>query len=250
MTISAQRFTGKIALVTGGSRGIGAAIVRRLAQEGAAVAFTYSSAADAAQALAKSIRADGGQALAIKANSKVVQEIEQAVVATVEQFGGLNILVNNAGILAMGTVDDFSVEALDDMYAVNVRATYVAAKAASKFLNQGDRIISIGSVTGQRAVFPGASGYSMTKAAIGGMIRGLALDFAARGITVNNIQPGPTATDMNPADAPYIDHVIGMVPVGRLGSPDEIASLAAYLASDEASFVTGASLTVDGGFLA
>ncbi|WP_460043049.1 SDR family oxidoreductase [Pseudomonas sp. S2_H01] len=250
MTAYAHRFTGKIALVTGGSRGIGAAIVRRLAKEGAAVAFTYSAAADQAQALARDIAAEGGRALAIKADSKVIQDIEQAVVTTVEHFGALNILVNNAGVLGMGTVDEFSVEALDDMYAINVRATYVAAKAASGYLKRGDRIISIGSVSGQRAGFAGASAYSMTKAAIGGMIRGLALDFAARGITVNNIQPGPTATDMNPADAPYIDQVIGLVPLGRLGTPDEIASLAAYLASDEASFVTGASLTADGGFLA
>lgn len=250
MSDSLQRFAGKIALVTGGSRGIGAAIVRRLAQEGAAVAFTYSAASDKAEALVQSIAGQGGRALAIKADSKVIQDIEQAVATTVEHFGTLNILVNNAGILSLGTVDEYSIEALDEMYAVNVRATYVAAKAASKFLDKGDRIISIGSVSGQRVGMPGASAYSMTKAAIGGMIRGLALDFAGRGVTVNNIQPGPTATDMNPADAPYIDHVIGLVPLGRLGTADEIASLAAFLASEEASFVTGASLTVDGGFLA
>lgn len=250
MPISSQRFTGKTALVTGGSRGIGAAIVRRLAQEGAVVAFTYSSAVDKANELVASIQAQGGKALAIKADSKSALDIERAVATTVEQLGALNILVNNAGILGLGSVDDFSVEAFDDMYAVNVRATFVAAKAASKVMNRGDRIITVGSVAGQRSGFPGSSAYSMTKAAIVGMIRGLALDFAPRGITVNNIQPGPTATDMNPPDAPYLDHAISLVPLGRLGTPDEIAGMAAYLASDDASFVTGASLTVDGGYLA
>ena len=250
MSHSSQRFNTKIALVTGGSRGIGAAIVRRLAREGAAVAFTYASASDKADALVREIQAEGGKALAIKADSKLAADLEHAVAQTVAHFGGLNILVNNAGIVGMGMVDDFSVEALDEMYAINVRATYVAAKAASRFLKQGDRIISIGSVCAERAGFPGASAYTMTKAAIVGMIRGLARDFAARGITVNTIQPGPTATDMNPADAPYLEQVIALVPTGRLGSPDEIASMAAYLASAEASFVTGASMTVDGGFLA
>ena len=250
MSTPSQRFTGKTALVTGGSRGIGAAIVRRLAREGAAVAFTYSYAVDKAHALVAQIQAEGGKALAIKADSMIAADIERAINATVEQFGGVNILVNNAGILGLGSVDDFSVEALDNMYAVNVRATYVAAQACSKIMNRGDRIITIGSVAGQRSGFPGSSAYSMTKAAIAGMIRGLALDFAPRGITVNNIQPGPTATDMNPADAPYMDHIIGLVPMGRLANPDEIAGMAAYLASEDASFVTGASLTVDGGYLA
>lgn len=149
-----------------------------------------------------------------------------------------------------GSVDEFSVEALDNMYAVNVRAAYVAIQACSRVMSRGDRIITIGSVAGARTGFPGSSAYSMTKAALVGLVRGLALDFAARGITVNNIQPGPTATDMNPADAPYLDHVIKLVPLGRLGTADEIAGMAAYLASDDASFVTGASLTVDGGYLA
>ncbi|OQR28737.1 oxidoreductase [Pseudomonas sp. Bc-h] len=250
MTVPSQRFTSKTALVTGGSRGIGEAIVRRLAEEGAAVAFTYSASADKANELVASIRDQGGKALAIKADSRAAVDIERAVTTTVEQFGGLNILVNNAGILGLGSVDDFSVEALDEMYAINVRATYIAAKAASKVMNRGDRIITVGSVAGQRSGFPGSSAYSMTKSAITGMIRGLALDFAPRGITVNNIQPGPTATDMNPPDAPYLDHAIALVPLGRLGRADEIASMAAYLASDDASFVTGASLTVDGGYLA
>ncbi|MEZ1316525.1 3-oxoacyl-ACP reductase family protein [Pseudomonas fluorescens] len=250
MSTLTQRLTGRTALVTGGSRGIGAAIVRRLAREGAAVAFTYSSSAEKAQALVASIEGEGGKALAIRANSQFAEDIEHAISFTVQKLGALNILVNNAGILALGTVDDFTVEAFDELYAVNVRATYIAARACSRVMNRGDRIITIGSVSGERSGFPGSSGYSMSKAAMIGLVRGLALDFAARGITVNNIQPGPTATDMNPADAPYLEHVISRVPVGRLGTADEIAGMAAYLASEEASFVTGSSLTVDGGYLA
>lgn len=237
-------------MITGGSRGIGAAIARRLALEGAAVAFTYVASDAQAEALVADIRAHGGKALAIKADSRIAEDIERAVGTAVEHFGALNILVNNAGILGLGSVDEFSVEALDNMYAVNVRAAYVAIQACSRVMSRGDRIITIGSVAGARTGFPGSSAYSMTKAALVGLVRGLALDFAARGITVNNIQPGPTATDMNPADAPYLDHVIKLVPLGRLGTADEIAGMAAYLASDDASFVTGASLTVDGGYLA
>lgn len=237
-------------MITGGSRGIGAAIVRRLALEGAGVAFTYAASDAQAEALVADIRAHGGKALAVKANSRIAEDIERAVGTTVEHFGALNILVNNAGILGLGSVDEFSVKALDNMYAVNVRAAYVAIQACSRVMSRGDRIITIGSVAGARTGFPGSSAYSMTKAALVGLVRGLALDFATRGITVNNIQPGPTATDMNPADAPYLDHVIKLVPLGRLGTADEIAGMAAYLASDDASFVTGASLTVDGGYLA
>lgn len=250
MIITSQRFTARTALVTGGSRGIGAAVVRRLAKEGAAVAFTYSASDTQAQALVCSIQSEGGRALAIKADSKVAEDIQRAVETTVAHFGALNVLVNNAGILGLGSVDDFSVQSLDDMYAVNVRAAYIAAQACSKVMSSGDRIITVGSVAGERSGFPGSSAYSMTKSALIGLVRGLALDFAPRGITVNNIQPGPTATDMNPSDAPYLEHVIGLVPLGRLGTADEIASMAAYLASDDASFVTGASLTVDGGYLA
>ncbi|KQW28451.1 oxidoreductase [Pseudomonas sp. Root401] len=250
MIITSQRFTARIALVTGGSRGIGAAVVRRLAKEGAAVAFTYSASKASAEALVSSIEGEGGRALAIKADSRIAEDIERAVTTTVAHFGALNILVNNAGILALGSVDDFSVEAFDEIYTVNVRAAYIAAKACSKVMNRGDRIITVGSVAGERTGFPGSSAYSMSKSALIGMVRGLALDFAPRGITVNNIQPGPTATDMNPADAPYLEHLVGLVPLGRLGTADEVAGMAAYLASDDASFVTGASLTVDGGYLA
>ena len=250
MTAHTPRFSSKVALVTGGSRGIGEAIVRRLAAEGAAVAFTYASSADKAQALVDQIESAGGKALAIQADSADVVAIEGAVSATVERFGALNILVNNAGILLLGSVDTFSLEDFDRMFAVNVRAAFAPAKASSAFMHSVDRIITFGSVVAQRSGFPGASVYSMTKAAIAGMIRGLAIDFAPRGITVNNVQPGPTSTDMNPADGPHSDLVKSLVPLGRLGTADDIAGMVAYLASEEAAFVTGASLTIDGGYLA
>ncbi|MGY2272387.1 MULTISPECIES: 3-oxoacyl-ACP reductase family protein [Pseudomonas] len=250
MTAQLSRFHSKVALVTGGSRGIGEAIVRRLAAEGAAVALTYSSSSAKADTLVSQIESQGGKALAIQADSADVAAIERAVAHTMEHFGALNILVNNAGILLRGTVDEFSLEDFDRMFAVNVRAAFAAAKASSAVMHRGDRIITVGSVVAQRSGFPGASVYSMTKAAIAGMIRGLAIDFAPRGITVNNVQPGPTSTDMNPADGPHSDLVKSLVPLGRLGTADDIAGMVAYLASEEAAFVTGASLTIDGGYLA
>ncbi|MHC6226139.1 3-oxoacyl-ACP reductase family protein [Pseudomonas sp. X10] len=245
-----NRFQSKVALVTGGSRGIGAAIVRRLAQEGARVAFTYASSDSQAHALVASLAAEGAEALAIKADSGSQEDIENAVAATLKAFGALHILVNNAGRLSVGTLDDFSVEALDELYAINVRAAFIAAKACSRVMEAGARIITIGSVAAQRSAFPGSSGYSMTKAAVAGMIRALAIDLAPRGITVNNIQPGPTATDMTPEDSAVHDLLVNLIPLGRLGKADEVASVAAYLASEESSFVTGASFTVDGGYLA
>jgi 3-oxoacyl-[acyl-carrier protein] reductase len=250
MTTHTPRFSNKIALVTGGSRGIGEAIVRRLAAEGAAVAFTYSSSADKAHTLVSQIENEGGKALAIQADSADVAAIERAVSTTVERFGGLNILVNNAGILQLGSVDEFSLEDFDRMFAVNVRATFAAAKACSAVMQKGDRIITVGSVVANRSAFPGSSVYSMTKSAIAGMIRGLAVDFAPRGITVNNVQPGPVSTDMNPTDGPLHDLIKSLVPLGRLGTADDIAGMVAYVASEEAAFVTGSSLTIDGGYLA
>lgn len=242
--------SGKVALVTGGSRGIGAAIVRRLAKDGAAVAFTYSSAKEKAAALVAEIEGKGGEAIAIKADSADAKAVQDAVTQTVEELGRLDILVNNAGILLMGGIDTFSLEDFDRMIAVNVRPVFVGAQAAGRHMGDGGRIIVIGSIVANRSGFPGSSVYSMTKAAVAVLARGLAIDFAPRGITVNTIQPGPTETDMNPADGPHSEYIKNLVPLKRMGRADEIAAMVAFVASSEASFVTGAALNVDGGYLA
>jgi 3-oxoacyl-[acyl-carrier protein] reductase len=240
---------GRVSLVTGGSRGIGAAIVRRLAQEGA-VAFTYASSEEKAQALVASIAATGGTALAIKADSADSDAIKAAVEQTVAAFGKLDVLVNSAGILHLESIASYSLEQFDRMVAVNIRAVFVAVQAAAAHMQHGGRIVTIGSVTAVRSAFPASSVYSMTKAAIAGLVRGMAIDLAPRGITVNNIQPGPTETDMNPGDGPHADAIKALIPLGRVGQPNEIAAMVAYLSGPEAAFVTGASLTIDGGYTA
>jgi 3-oxoacyl-[acyl-carrier protein] reductase len=244
-----QSLSGKVALVTGGSRGIGAAIVRRLSAEGAAVAFTYSSSEDKAKAIVAEIESEDGRALAIKADSVDPKAVQDAVAATVDRFGGIDILVSNAGILILNTLEDYDLADFDRMFAINVRAVFAGAQAAARHMKQGSRIITIGSVVADRSGFPTSSVYSMTKGAIASMTRGLARDLGPRGITVNNIQPGPTATDMNGAPGAH-ERVKPLMALGRIGEDTEIASLAAYLAGPESSFITGSSLTIDGGYLA
>jgi len=240
----------KTALVTGGARGIGAAIVKRLARDGAAVAFTYVSAPDKAADLAATINAAGGKALAIRADSADAEQLKAAVAQTVAQFGALDILVTNAGILHLAGIEDYALEDFDRMVDVNVRGTFIAIQAAARHMKQGGRIVTIGSIAGIRVAFPTSSVYAMTKAAIAALVRGAAIDLAPRGITVNNVQPGPTETDMNPADGPHAQALHGMIPARRFGKPEEIAGMVAYLAGDEAAFITGASFTVDGGYTA
>ncbi|MDL2405572.1 SDR family oxidoreductase [Rhizobium calliandrae] len=242
-----QSLANKVALVTGGSRSIGAGIVRRLSADGVEVAFTYSSSPDKAEALVRDLDAAGGAAIAIRADSADPDAVRAAIIRTVERFGGLDILVNNAGILIRETVDNYDLADFDRMFAVNVRAVFVAAQAAIKHMNEGGRIITIGSVAAERAGFPGASVYSATKGAVAAMTRGLARDLSPRGITVNTIQPGPTLSGMT-VDAGEI--LKPLLPVGRLGKDTEIAALVTYLCSPEAAFVTGSALTIDGGYLA
>jgi 3-oxoacyl-[acyl-carrier protein] reductase len=241
--------TGKSAIVTGGSRGIGAAVVRRLAADGASVVFTYANSEQHAKTLVAEVKAADGVALAVRADGADPSALKGAVDRTVEAFGRLDILVNNAGILLRGLVDDFSLEDFDRMVAVNIRAVFVAVKAAVPHLKEGGRIITTGSVTADRSAFAGASVYSMTKGALAALTRGLARDLGPRGVTVNVIQPGPTETDMN-SNADVNATLRTLMAVGRMGKDTEIASLVAYLASPEASFITGAAITVDGGYLA
>lgn len=240
--------TGKTALVQGGSRGIGAAIVKRLVEQGAAVAFTFVSSEDKARALQDSITASGGKALAIKADSASEQDIRDAVAKTVETFGGLDILVNNAGVLAIAPLEDFKLEDFDRTLAINVRSVFIATQAAAAHMKEGGRIINIGSTNADRMPFAGGGVYAMSKSALVGLTKGLARDLGPRGITVNNVQPGPVDTDMNPANSDFAETLLGLMAVPRYGKSEEIAAMVAYLAGPEAGYVTGASLTIDGGF--
>jgi 3-oxoacyl-[acyl-carrier protein] reductase len=239
-----MKLKGRVAIVFGGSRGIGAAVALRLAKDGAAVALTYVSAPDKAAETVKAIEAEGGEGLAVRADSADPAAIRVAVAATVDRFGRLDIVVVNAGILRRGAIEVFKLEDLDLMLNTNVRGVFVAIQAASPHLSEGGRVITIGSNTAVRTSFPGASVYSMTKAAVAVMVKGIAIDLAPRGITVNNVQPGPTETDMTAA---HLDMVKPLIPLGRVGQPREVASLVAYLASADSGYMTGASLTIDGG---
>src|SRR5882762_2498799 len=218
-----KSFNGKVALVTGGSRGIGAGIVRRLASDGASVAFTYSNSEEKALQLVREIESLGGKALALKADSAYAEELQSAVIKAIESLGPLDIFVSNAGILMRGTIDTYSLEDFDRMVAINIRAAFIGIQAAARKMKDGGRIIVIGSNTAIRTAFPGASIYSMTKAALTGLVRGAAIDLAPRAITVNNVQPGPTATDMS---APHAELAKTLIPLGRMADVSEIAGLA------------------------
>lgn len=234
----------KAAIVFGGSRGIGAAIVRRLAADGADVAFTYVSAPESARETAAAIEAGGARALAIHADSANSEAIRLAAARAAEHFGRLDIVVVNAGILKLGGVADVSVADLDQMLAVNVRGVFLAIQAGAAHLARGGRIVTIGSNLAARIGGPTVSVYAMTKAAVATMVKGIAIDLAPRGITINNVQPGPIQTDMT---VNHLDAVVPLIPLQRAGSADEIASLVVWLAGAESGYMTGASLTADGG---
>lgn len=241
-------FDGKVALVTGGSRGIGAGIALRLAEDGADVALTYRQNAEQAASVVKQIEALGRRALAIQADGADPTAVRDAVDRTATELGRLDILVNNAAVFLVGAMDDLGTAELEQTIAVNVRAPYIAAQAALRHLGDGGRIISIGSNVGERAVFPGLALYSMSKTALVGLTRGLARELGPRGITVNLVNPGPTDTDANPADGPNAAAIAGFTAVGRYARPADIAATIAHLASPEANYVTGAVVNVDGGF--
>ncbi|MCL6687369.1 3-oxoacyl-ACP reductase FabG [Pseudomonas sp. R3.Fl] len=241
---------GKVAFVQGGSRGIGAAIVQRLARDGAAVAFTYVSSAQKAEDLAATVQAAGGRALAIQADSADADSLTAAIERAAAHFGRLDILVNNAGVLAVAPLDEFTLEDFDRTLAVNVRSVFVATQAAARHMGEGGRIITVGSTNAERMPFAGGGVYAMSKAAVTGLTRGFARDLGPRGITVNNVQPGPVDTDMNPDSGEFAESLKGLMALERYGRAEEIASFVAYLAGPEAAYITGANLLIDGGFAA
>jgi len=242
--------TNRVALVTGGSRGIGAAIAKRLAADGAAVAITYASSADKAEEVVAGIVREGGRAVAIQADSGSPEAVTRAVQRTVAELGSIDILVNNAGIAVLGSVGEIRDEDFERMLDVNVRGVFYATREAVRHMRAGGRIINIGSINSDFVPFAQGSLYSMTKAAIAGFTRGLARDLGPRGITVNNVQPGPVETDMNPADGPFASQVKGFIAVGRYGRGDEIAALVSHIAGPEGAYINGAQLKIDGGFTA
>jgi 3-oxoacyl-[acyl-carrier protein] reductase len=250
LTRNTSNLSNKVALIQGGSRGIGAAIAKRLAAEGAAVVITYISSAEQAADVVLNIESAGGRALAIKADSADAVAVRSAVSRTVEHFGRLDILVNNAGVLAVAPIEEFSLDDFDRTLAINVRSVFVASQEAARHMTDGGRIITIGSTNAERMPFAGGSVYAMSKSAIVGLTRGMARDLGPRGITVNNVQPGPVDTDMNPQNSEFAESLMGLMAVGRYGRAEEIAAFVAYLAGPEAAYVTGASLTIDGGFAA
>jgi 3-oxoacyl-[acyl-carrier protein] reductase len=242
-----SKLSKKVAFVTGGSRGIGAAIAKRLAADGASVAITYAKDANAASSVVKAIEQSGGKAIAIQANATDAQALKNAIDRTVSTFGGLDILVNNAGTAIPKKFEDSTLEELDQVININIRGTFVATLAALKHMNNNGRIINIGSCVGERLMTPGLVPYAATKGAIKMFTQGLSREVGARGITVNNVQPGPIDTDLNPAAGDWAVPQKAATALNRYGTVDEVAALVSFVASPEAAYITGANLTVDGG---
>src|SRR6266478_1914285 len=242
-----QKLAGKVAVVTGGSRGIGAAIAKRLAADGASVAITYAKDASAASAVVKAIELDGGKAIAIQADAADVEAVKGAVEKTVATFGRLDVLVNNAGTAIPKTFDETTLEEMDRVIDINVRGVFIATQAALKHMKSGARVIMIGSAVGERVMVPGLVPYAATKGAVKIFTRGLSRELGSRGITVNNVQPGPIDTELNPATSEWAVPQKAATALDRFGRVDEIAAMVAFVAGPESSYITGANLTVDGG---
>ena len=238
---------GKIALITGGSRGIGAAIAKRLGADGANVAITYSKGADAAAAVVKEIERDGGKAIAIQADATDAEAAKAAVEKTVATFGKLDVLVNNAGTAIPKTFEETTIEEMDRLLNINVRGVFITTQVALKHMKRGGRIVTIGSCLGERVMTPGLVPYSATKGAVKIFSQALSRELGSRGITVNNVQPGPIDTDLNPAAGEWAAPQKANTALDRYGSVDEVAALVAFVAGPESSYITGANLTVDGG---
>jgi len=250
--VNAKPLAGKVALVTGGSRGIGAAIAKELAEQGADVAVSYAASADKAEAVVRELKEKGVRAKTFRADQADAKQVDSLVKSVAKEFGRLDILVNNAGVFAGGAVNDSSADlsALERLFAVNVGGVTAAVRAAVPFLREGGRIITIGSVAGDTTPVPGFADYSATKAAVAGYTRGWARDLGAKGITVNTVQPGPIDTDMAPKDGPVADMLKAGTALGRYGKPEEVAAAVAFLPSPAAAYITGTTLNVDGGFAA
>ena len=242
-----KRLEGKVALVTGGSRGIGAAIAKRLAADGAMVAITYTKGADAAASVVEAIKSSGGKAIALQADATAPDQVKPAIDKTVAALGKLDVFVNNAGTAIPKKFEETTIEELDRVIDINLRGAFVATQAALKHMNEGGRIILIGSCVGERMMTPGLVAYAATKGAIKMFAQGLAREVGDRGITVNNIQPGPIDTDLNPASGDWAVPQKALTALNRYGSVDDVVALVAFVAGPEASYITGASLTVDGG---
>ena len=241
------KLEGKIALITGASRGIGAAIAKRLAADGAKVAITYAKGADAAASVIEKIESAGGKAIAIQADATDAAAVEAAVEKTVATFGRLDILVNNAGTAIPKKFEEATLEELEQLINLNIRGTFIATKSALKRMKNGGRIIMIGSCAGERNMTPGLAAYAATKGAVKMFAQSLSREVGSRGITVNNVQPGPIDTDLNPASGDWAAPQKANTALNRYGSVDEVAALVAFVAGPEASYITGANLTVDGG---
>lgn len=245
--MSAATLAGKRAIVTGGSRGIGAEIVRRLTADGAAVAFTYASSASDAEQLVAEVAGKGGKAVAIQADAADRGQIAAAVEQAVAELGGLDVLVNNAGTAYMAPIDEFPAEEFDRVIGVNIGGVYWAVRSAVAHLGTGARIINIGSINADRVPGPNLSVYALTKGAVSSFTRGLARELGPRGITVNNVQPGPIDTDMNPAEGDFAESLKVVSALGRYGHTSDVAAMVSFLAGPEAGYITGADINVDGG---
>jgi 3-oxoacyl-[acyl-carrier protein] reductase len=239
---------GKVALVTGGARGIGAAVALRLAEEGADVAFTFQHNQQSADEVVDRIKAVGGRALAVQADSADPAAVVAAVDRVSGELGRLDILVNNAGAFLLGPLEQLSLEEFEQTVAVNIRAPFLTSQTAARYMPAGGRIINIGSNVAERAVFPGFSLYAMSKTALTGLTKALGRELGGRKITVNLVNPGPTDTDLNPADGPNADTINGLTALGHYAAPTDIAAAVAFLASPDGRYITGATINVDGGF--
>jgi 3-oxoacyl-[acyl-carrier protein] reductase len=239
---------GKVALVTGGSRGIGAAVAVRLAEDGADVALTYQRNEAKANDVVERIKATGRRAVAIRADSADPAAVRKAVEQTAGGLGRLDILVNNAGAFLLGPLDDLTIDDFDETVAVNVKAPFVASQAAVKHMSAGGRIINIGSNVAERVVFPGFGLYAMSKTALVGLTRALGRELGGRAITVNIVNPGPTDTDLNPADGPNAEVINGHTALGHFAEPGDVAATVAFLAGPDGRYITGATVGIDGGF--